>query len=63
MGLGKTVQAIALLLRRREVGPILIVAPTSVGFNWVRELERFAPTLEPRLVAEAREVAAQGTRL
>jgi SNF2 family DNA or RNA helicase len=49
MGLGKTVQAIAVLLDRREVGPTLIVAPVSVGFNWMREIERFAPTLNPIL--------------
>lgn len=49
MGLGKTVQAIAVLLDRRELGPTLIAAPVSVGFNWVREVERFAPTLRPFL--------------
>jgi superfamily II DNA or RNA helicase len=46
MGLGKTVLAIALMLHRG--GPTLVVAPTSVGFNWCRELERFAPSLEVR---------------
>ncbi|MCK6527299.1 DEAD/DEAH box helicase [Myxococcota bacterium] len=50
MGLGKTVQALALLLRRADLGPALVVAPTSVGFNWVRECERFAPSLRPVLL-------------
>ncbi len=45
MGLGKTIQSIALLLRRTEGGPALVVAPTSVSFNWMAELEQFAPTL------------------
>ncbi len=45
MGLGKTVQALALLLDRKEEGPTLVVAPMSVGFNWLREAERFAPSL------------------
>ena len=49
MGLGKTVQALAVLLDRREAGPILVVAPVSVGFNWMRETDRFAPTLRPIL--------------
>ena len=49
MGLGKTVQAVALLLDRRDDGPSLVVAPTSVCFNWLRELERFAPDLDPIL--------------
>ncbi|MSP93105.1 MAG: DEAD/DEAH box helicase [Myxococcales bacterium] len=42
MGLGKTVQALGLLLLRRALGPALVVAPTSVVFNWQREVERFA---------------------
>jgi len=46
MGLGKTLQLIALLLRRRDLGPALVVAPTSVCGNWVRELSKFAPSLE-----------------
>lgn len=49
MGLGKTIQAIALLLRDKEEGkpgPSLLVAPTSVVYNWERELSRFAPSLK-----------------
>ncbi|TAM60062.1 MAG: DEAD/DEAH box helicase [Rhodanobacter sp.] len=49
MGLGKTVQIIAHLLLERESGrlnrPALIVAPTSLVFNWLDEIARFAPTL------------------
>jgi SNF2 family DNA or RNA helicase len=51
MGLGKTLQAIALLVRRSSEGPQLVVAPTSVGFNWRRELARFAPELVVRSYA------------
>ncbi|HEX8821699.1 MAG TPA: SNF2-related protein, partial [Archangium sp.] len=46
MGLGKTLQALALLLHRAKAGPALVVAPTSVCFNWVREAARFAPSLK-----------------
>ncbi len=49
MGLGKTVQALAVLIERQKVGPTLVVAPVSVGFNWVNETTRFAPTLRPHL--------------
>ncbi len=54
MGLGKTIQTIALLLAlhgSKEHGPIkaLIVAPTSVVTNWLREIERFAPALKVAL--------------
>ncbi len=34
----KTVQALGVLLDRAEMGAALIVAPTSVGINWVREV-------------------------
>lgn len=49
MGLGKTVQALAVLVERQHVGPTLVVAPVSVGFNWLNETTRFAPTLRPHL--------------
>lgn len=45
MGLGKTVQTIAVLLAQSELGPSIIIAPTSVCHNWENELDRFAPTL------------------
>ncbi|TFI54938.1 DEAD/DEAH box helicase [Mastigocladus laminosus UU774] len=45
MGLGKTVQALAVILMHAHEGPTLIVAPTSVCMNWVSEASRFAPTL------------------
>ncbi len=46
MGLGKTIQALALLLLRAAQGPALVVAPTSVTYNWLQEAVRFAPTLK-----------------
>jgi len=49
MGLGKTVQALALLIERSELGPALVIAPTSVGFNWLREAASFAPSLQARM--------------
>ena len=54
MGLGKTVQTIALLLslkQEKKTKPLkaLIVAPTSVVTNWVREIERFGPSLTTAL--------------
>jgi len=43
MGLGKTVQAVAFFSQLRTNLPILIVAPTSLLFNWRCELNRFWP--------------------
>jgi superfamily II DNA or RNA helicase len=49
MGLGKTLQALALFCHARvsdpDLGPFLVVAPTSVVSNWVTEAGRFAPGL------------------
>jgi superfamily II DNA or RNA helicase len=49
MGLGKTIQALAHLLIEKQQGrltkPVLIVAPTSVIFNWANEIEKFTPQL------------------
>ena len=49
MGLGKTVQIVAHLLLEAEAGrlaaPALIVAPTSLVFNWLDEIASFAPSL------------------
>jgi len=49
MGLGKTIQALAMLLERQKEGATLVIAPVSVGFNWVNEITRFTPTLRPHL--------------
>lgn len=50
MGLGKTLQTLAVLLDRAQDGPALVVAPTSVCLNWAAEAERFAPTLNVKLL-------------
>jgi superfamily II DNA or RNA helicase len=52
MGLGKTVQTLAVLSNRVDEGPTLVVAPTSVTANWVREAARFAPGLGTLLYRE-----------
>ncbi len=44
MGLGKTAMLLALTAHDHE-GPTLVVAPTSVVGNWMREAERFTPAL------------------
>lgn len=45
MGLGKTVQTIAFLLSEKNKKS-LIVAPTSLIYNWKNEFNKFAPTMK-----------------
>lgn len=51
MGLGKTIQIIGALLLDPPApdAPALILAPTTLIANWVRELARFAPGLTVRV--------------
>ncbi|MEM7677034.1 MAG: SNF2-related protein, partial [Myxococcota bacterium] len=49
MGLGKTLQALAIIAARASNGPQLVIAPTSVVYNWVREAQKFTPDLDFRL--------------
>jgi len=54
MGLGKTVQtavALSLLMYGQDdVNRAIVVAPASLTFNWVEELEKWAPLLTVRRV-------------
>jgi len=58
MGLGKTLQALALFAHAREHAlsdkPFLVIAPTSVVFNWATEAERFTPGLKVATISETR---------
>ena len=45
MGLGKTLQTIAFILSNKN-SKTLIVAPTSLLYNWYSEFQKFAPTLK-----------------
>jgi len=50
MGLGKTVQTLAILLHRAQAGAALVVCPVSVIPNWISETEKFAPTLNVKIL-------------
>lgn len=49
MGLGKTIQTITFLLSEKNKKSI-IVAPTSLIYNWRSEFEKFAPTMKIKVV-------------
>ena len=62
MGLGKTLQATALMLdeKRSKGGRSLVVCPASLVLNWQGEIEKFAPELRVLAVmGTASERAAQ----
>src|SRR5204862_1386032 len=50
MGLGKTLQTLAFIhschANRKRSGPVLIVCPTSLVFNWLAEAKKFTPELK-----------------
>lgn len=50
MGLGKTIQVISLILKMKQDGkltkPVLVVCPTTLMGNWMKELEMFGPSLK-----------------
>ncbi|MGI6686189.1 MAG: SNF2 helicase associated domain-containing protein [Bacillota bacterium] len=65
MGLGKTLETISFIESERENdrAPALVIAPTSVVFNWQGEIEKFAPGLKTMVItgtkAERRELLEQ----
>ncbi len=50
MGLGKTIQTLAFLQAQKESGkaehPSLLLMPTSLIYNWLKEIEKFTPELK-----------------
>jgi hypothetical protein len=59
MGLGKTIQIIAfILLQRQKVSRNnnLLVVPTSLIFNWLAEIQRFAPSIKVHTIYGAERI-------
>ncbi len=57
MGLGKTLQMLALILSAKEEKgriPSLVIAPTSLIYNWQAEVEKFAPALKTQVISGER---------
>jgi len=52
MGLGKTLQVIAFVLSERikDPAPSIVVAPTSLLYNWFEEVAKFAPRLKVAII-------------
>ena len=59
MGLGKTLQVMAYIHGIRPEKPVLIVAPSSLIYNWQMELEKFIPDAEALIISGAKEIRAE----
>lgn len=58
MGLGKTIQVLALLVSEKQekgLKPSLVVAPTSLVYNWASEVEKFTSQLNTLVISGAKE--------
>lgn len=55
MGLGKTLQTIAFLATEKGDNPSIVVAPTSLVYNWQSEIEKFAPELNAVVISGSKE--------
>lgn len=55
MGLGKTIQVISFLLCKKDKKS-LVIAPTSLIYNWKEEFEKFAPTLKIGIVHGSKSI-------
>lgn len=53
MGLGKTLQVITFILAEKEhaCAPSLVIAPTSLVYNWQEEVLKFAPSLKAVVIS------------
>ncbi|MFA9558562.1 SNF2 helicase associated domain-containing protein [Evansella sp. AB-rgal1] len=54
MGLGKTLQMITYLVDKKQegmLGATLIICPSSLVYNWQKEIERFSPELSTVVVS------------
>lgn len=59
MGLGKSIQLIYLIkaiLKEKKDAKILIVAPTSLIYNWQQEFDKFGSELKYKVLAENKEL-------
>ena len=48
MGVGKSIQAIALAAWFASAGPLLVVCPASMRLPWAEEIEKWLPHLKPQ---------------
>lgn len=59
MGLGKTLETLAYIHGIKPDKPSLIIAPSTLIYNWQREIERFIPNAKFLVISGVKEVREQ----
>ncbi len=59
MGLGKTLQTLAYIHGLKPQMPALIVAPSTLIYNWQKEIEQFIPDAKFLIISGTKEVRAE----
>lgn len=55
MGLGKTLEVIAFVMSEKPQAPALVVTPSALTYNWLSEINRFAPTARAKIIDGTKE--------
>ncbi|MCR4718462.1 MAG: DEAD/DEAH box helicase [Firmicutes bacterium] len=55
MGLGKTLEIIAFVMSEKRKSPALVVAPSSLLYNWLSEIHKFAPNALAKVIDGTKE--------
>lgn len=59
MGLGKTLEVIAFVMSRKREKPALVVTPSTLMYNWLSEIRRFAPDAKAVIIDGAKDERAE----
>lgn len=55
MGLGKTLEVIAFVMSEKPKLPVLVVTPSALTYNWLSEINRFAPGTSAKIIDGAKD--------
>ncbi len=55
MGLGKTLEVIAFVMSEEREKPVLVVTPSALTYNWLNEINKFAPGASVKIIDGTKE--------
>ncbi|MBR4173241.1 MAG: SNF2 helicase associated domain-containing protein, partial [Clostridia bacterium] len=55
MGLGKTLEVIAFIMSEKSKLPTLVVTPSSLMYNWLSEIQKFAKNAKAKIIDGTKE--------